>query len=75
MRKYYQFLYMFLITIITGGVFLIGCGGGGSSSGGNNNSTCAYYSDYCGASNRNLGCCSGQGSCMGGGLFTPWRCQ
>lgn len=39
MRKYHQYLYVILITIITGAVFLIGCGGGGSSSGGNNNSS------------------------------------
>jgi hypothetical protein len=54
MKKVYQCLSVFLITIITVGVFLIGCGGGGASSGGNNNN-CKADGASCGHDNE---CCS-----------------
>ena len=69
MRKVYQYLSVFLITIITVGVFLIGCGGGGSSSGGNNN----CKADGASCSGDDLECCSKW--CYFGGLLTGYYCR
>ena len=70
MRKVYQYLSVFLITIITVGVFLIGCGGGGSSSGGGNNNNCKADGAACSSDDE---CCSKW--CYFGGLLTGYYCK
>jgi|GEM_PF-6101040 hypothetical protein len=72
MKKVYQCLSVFMITIITVGVFLIGCGGGGggvSYSGGNNNN-CRTDGSSCSDDQQ---CCSKW--CYFGGLLTGYYCK
>jgi hypothetical protein len=85
LRKYILWLYVFLITVITGAVLIIGCDGGGSSSGGSNNNhdtslgTMSQYStssdsrsNQCNSWAFTYSCTSWYITGPSGGIYTCW---
>lgn len=89
LRKYILWLYVFLITVITGAVLIIGCSSGGSSSGGSNNNhdtnlgtkptstTEDYRRSWCNSQAFQYDCPSWYITGPDGGLYTCWgkNCQ